>query len=274
MTPYVQDPDFLLFHGVAEDVLPQFPSGSVDAIVTSPPFADARPDVAAVSCLEFPAWLAGIGQEMLRVLAGSGSLMLNLGRRFADGEEADYIERTLALFCADGWRRIDTLVWWKPNAPARSGPYLTNAHEYVLWLAPTTDAYRGLDDARAPYSPATLGRYGRNWAKNTRVKGTHVEQTRRTPHPLGARPTSVLIETVGREKGNPHPSPMPEEIARDLVALSCPVGGVVLDPFAGSGNTLRAARALGRSSVGVEREEKWCALIAERMGQLSLLTPA
>ena len=273
LTPYVKDSDFVLFHGEAESTVRQLEPASIDAIITSPPYADARPDVAAVSCVEFPRWFGQISGDLRHVLKPHGSMMLNLGRRFQDGVEVDYLERTLALLANYGWFRIDTLIWWKPNAPARSGPYLTNAHEYVYWLSLSPDAYRGLDDARAPYAASTLGRYGRNWARNTRVKGSHAQQTGRTPHPLGSRPTSVLIETVGREKGNPHPSPMPENIAADLVALACPPGGTVLDPFAGSGNTLRAARALGRRSVGIEREQEWCELIAERMGQLSLLAP-
>ena len=267
LPPYLDDGDVQLYVGDARDVLPWLEAESVDAVVTSPPFADARADVPAPTPEQFEDWLAPILGELRRVILPRGSMMLNLGRRFRDGRELDYVERTLLRAERLGWHRIDTLIWWKPNAPARSGPYLTNAHEYVYWLAPSTDAYRGLDDARAPYSPATLGRYGRRWARNTRVKGSHVEQSGRDPHPLGARPTSVLIETVGREKGNPHPSPMPEAIAADLIALSCPSGGVVLDPFAGSGTTLRAARKLERRAVGIEIDIRWAAAAAARLGQ-------
>ncbi|MDP5181836.1 DNA methyltransferase [Blastococcus sp. BMG 814] len=50
-----------------------------------------------------------------------------------------------------------------------------------------------------------------------------------------------------------------------LVRLACPPGGVVLDPCAGTGATLVAARRVGRRSIGVELEERWCRTAASRL---------
>jgi DNA methylase len=67
-----------------------------------------------------------------------------------------------------------------------------------------------------------------------------------------------------------HPAPMPVEVARRCIRLSTWPGEVVLDPFAGSGSTLLAARQLGRRAVGIERSERYCELVARRLAQTAL----
>lgn len=61
-----------------------------------------------------------------------------------------------------------------------------------------------------------------------------------------------------------HPTPKPVDLMRHLVGKTL---GTVLDPFMGSGSTLRAAKDLGRRAIGVEIEERYCEVAARRMGQ-------
>lgn len=73
-----------------------------------------------------------------------------------------------------------------------------------------------------------------------------------------------------------HPCPFPEDlVARCIVATTKP-GDVVLDPFAGSGTTLRVAKNLGRRAIGIDRDERYCRMAIERLAQetLSFDTPA
>lgn len=68
------------------------------------------------------------------------------------------------------------------------------------------------------------------------------------------------------EQGD-HPTPKPLKLMQRLAMASCPVGGMVLDPFMGAGTTLRAAKNVGRHAIGIEIEEQWCELAVARLGQ-------
>jgi DNA methylase len=67
-----------------------------------------------------------------------------------------------------------------------------------------------------------------------------------------------------------HPAPMPVEVARRCIRLSTWPGETILDPFAGSGTTLLAARQLGRRAIGIERSERHCELAVARLAQTAL----
>jgi len=64
-----------------------------------------------------------------------------------------------------------------------------------------------------------------------------------------------------------HPAQMPEALARWLLSTFTKTKGTVLDPFMGSGTTLRAAKDLGRRAIGIEIEERYCEIAARRLAQ-------
>ena len=81
----------------------------------------------------------------------------------------------------------------------------------------------------------------------------------------GPRTSSVLRVNARTDSGRGHPTEKPVELMGRLLS-KCPPG-VVLDPFAGSGTTLRAAKDLGRKAIGIEIEERYAEIAARRCSQ-------
>ena len=82
----------------------------------------------------------------------------------------------------------------------------------------------------------------------------------------------LAVWTYFTAKGNAgdrpdHPCPKPLPLMRDLVALFTDPGDTILDPFAGSGTTLRAAKDLGRKAIGIELNEQYAEVAAKRLSQ-------
>jgi site-specific DNA-methyltransferase (adenine-specific) len=71
-----------------------------------------------------------------------------------------------------------------------------------------------------------------------------------------------------------HPTVKPEALAARFIRLHTRPGDLVLDPFAGEGTTLAAAKKLGRRAIGIELEERWCARAARRLESIDLPSPA
>lgn len=81
----------------------------------------------------------------------------------------------------------------------------------------------------------------------------------------GSRPDSFQVTEPAEQNG--HPCPKPLRAWRQLLNRCSLDSDVVLDPFMGSGTTLRAAKDLGRKSIGIEIEEKYCEIAAKRLSQ-------
>jgi len=64
-----------------------------------------------------------------------------------------------------------------------------------------------------------------------------------------------------------HPCPFPDDIPKRCIVATTSPGDTILDPFMGSGTTLRAAKDLGRKAIGIEISERYCEIAARRMGQ-------
>jgi DNA modification methylase len=154
---------------------------------------------------------------------------------------------TSARDCILGWwGRRPALVFgrWSVERPAETRMVLT-------W---EKGNHVGMGDLALPWKPNTEEIY---------VLGAGFE---------GHRGSSVLRHlaiagTVGRadQGSRHHPTEKPVSLLRELIA-KCP-SGVIVDPFAGSGSTLRAAKDRGRRAIGIEIEERYCEIAAKRCAQ-------
>jgi DNA modification methylase len=155
--------------------------------------------------------------------------------RFRDVKIAGDTNLTARDAVLEMWKKKPALVFgsWKMPRPQETKMVLT-------WDKGTV----GMGDLSIPWFPCTEEIY---------VLGSGWQGTR----------SSAVMRHVGRNEVHPTQKPIPLMCA--LVA-KCPPG-VIADPFAGSGSTLVAARNLGRQAIGIELEERYCELIAERLSQ-------
>jgi DNA modification methylase len=122
-------------------------------------------------------------------------------------------------------------------------------HPRAAWLCLTWDKgdWPGMGDLAEPWGPSTEEIY---------VIGKGF---------VGRRRGSVLRHQRVAGGRQLHPAEKPVSLFADLIAC-CPLG-VIADPFMGSGTTLRAAKDLGRKAIGIELDERYCEIAANRMGQ-------
>ncbi len=173
---------------------------------------------------------------------------------------------------ADGWWLRQDIIWHKPNPmPESVRDRCTKAHEYVFLL---TKSARYFYDAAAVAEAAT--EYSAFKKSGTKIFTNNYHGDGRLS---GLHPTAVADGTRNRRsvwtvttkpyKGA-HFATMPPELAETCIRAGCPIGGTVLDPFAGSGTTLAVAVANGRQAVGIELNAEYAGLVHERMATVRL----
>ena len=263
--------------GDSAEWLPVLPEASVDLWFTSPPYADARA-YSRIHPDRYVEWFLPFAKDMLAATKDTGWLVLNIKNRVAKsgplrGQRHPYVYQLVIALQHLGWRWLETYVWSKPNAvPGRFGPRTKDSFEYVYAFAKGTKPYFDLDAIRVPYRTTTdeierrkLDTLGR---RNTDA-GFGRDRTKTYLHG-GADPGNVVSvpQTYNQHRGaGGHTAAMPEGLAEFFVKACSPVGGVVMDPFAGSGTTAVVARRLGRAAGGLELHKTFVSAAHERLRQ-------
>lgn len=246
MTPYYQDESVTLWHGDNAEILPALAATGLraDVCVTDPPYGET-----SLTWDRWPSGWPSLVAAVTDALWCFGSM-----RMFTDQWE-DFA----------GWHLAQDVVWEKHNGSSFVADRFKRVHEHALHF------YRGSWNAlyREPQREPGGRDFGvaRRSANRTKHTGSVAAQTV-VDDGLRLVRSVLKVDTTGT--ASLHPTEKPTGILDPLIAYSCAPGGIVLDPFAGSGSTLDAARCSGRRAVGIEASEAYCEVIAKRLAQGSL----
>jgi DNA modification methylase len=176
---------------------------------------------------------------------------------------------------ADGWYLRQDIIWHKPNPmPESVQDRCTKSHEYIFLLSKSPKYYYDIDAIKEEANPENAKRYeyGFGGTKNETLADTKFGATK----PIGDRKfdgqrnkRTVWTVTTKPYEGA-HFAVFPEELIEPCVIAGAPVGGVVLDPFMGSGTTAQVAQNLGRKYLGCELNPEYKPLQDKRLRQQAL----
>ena len=164
-------------------------------------------------------------------------------RPVANDESTAARDAALELWGDRPWLTFGT--WREPRPPG--------VMHLLVWDK-TDGVGPGMGDLQSAFGTSHEEIYlGGLWRKTTTRRGSVIRTSEAMGNPSG------LVARTG------HPTPKPQSLMQVLVAAAPP--GVVTDPFAGSGSTLVAAKALGRKAIGVELEARYAEIAARRLSQ-------
>lgn len=245
--------------------------GQVDLIVTSPPYADARhKHYDSVHPDKFVEWFLSFHEPFFNALKPTGSLVLNIKDKVVEGVRHRYVWHTIEALCDRGWFSIEDYLWYKTNPMPGYWPNrLRDGWEYCFHLGKSKRPYMNQDGVRKPIG---------NWVESRMAKlGENDHSRHNSVNESGfgrdlskwvdkqtVLPSNVLsLALVGKNKG--HPAVFPVDLPLFFIKLFCPVDGLVVDPFCGSGSTGLAALSVGRRSVLIDNNEQYCQAAIKRL---------
>jgi site-specific DNA-methyltransferase (adenine-specific) len=245
--------------------------GRVDLIVTSPPYADARhKHYDSVHPDEFADWFMTFHEPFWNALKPSGSLVLNIKDKVVDGVRHRYVWHTVEALARAGWYCIEDYLWHKTNPmPGYWPTRLRDGWEYCFHLSKSKRPYMNQDAVRRPvgeWVQSRLAKLGENdrSRQNSANESGFGRDISKWVNKQTVLPSNVLSHAlVGKNKG--HPAVFPVDLPLFFIRLLCPEGGLVCDPFGGSGTTGLAALAAGRRSLLIDNNERYCQAAVKRL---------
>ncbi len=226
----------------------------------------------------------GLFDELKRVLNEKGTLWLNLGDTYRDGELLGIPWRVAFGLRDVGWILRSEIIWNKPNAmPSSVKNRPTTAHEHIFLFSKSKDYYYDADAIREPhitFSPESKMKGGRSHlgkkdgtpeqGKNKGNSNLHSGRWDQAFHPLGRNKRTVWNIPLGKFR-DAHFAVFPEELVECCVLAGTSKEEIVLDPFMGSGTTAVVAHRLGRHFLGIELVPEYVEMTMKRLAQVQPL---
>lgn len=255
------------------------PGESVQCCVTSPPYWGLR-DYGVNGQLglektpeEYVSHMVEVFREVRRVLRKDGTLWIVLGDSYSAKRLVGIPWRIALALQVDGWYLRSDIIWNKPNPmPESVTDRPTKAHEYIFLMTKCVKYHYNADAIREPHSSSgkVVDWRDRVHDQSRLPKGMRQNGQKGTPSGVaGFHPKGRNRRTVWKIPTTPFPEAhfavFPEKLVETCILAGCPEGGVVLDPFMGSGTTGLVALKIGRGFIGIELNPGYVKLAEQRI---------
>ena len=260
--------------GDAAEVLKTLPQGSANMCVTSPPYYGLR-DYGEDGQIgleqtpqEYIVRLTKVFDEVKRVLADDGTLWLNIGDTYANKPYKNIkpkdligIPWMLAFALRErGWSLRSDIIWHKTNAlPEAVKDRPAKCYEHIFLFAKSPKYYFNYEAIQQPIKSVTAERYTRGRSGKTKYSGSPPGQNidmntaAITDEKRKMRRCKDVWEvSTNTYKMDEHFAMFPEKLIEPCILAGSREGGVVLDPFFGSGTTGAVAKRLNREYIGID----------------------
>ncbi|HMM79548.1 MAG TPA: site-specific DNA-methyltransferase [Pyrinomonadaceae bacterium] len=247
-----------LLLGDSREVLSQLDLNSIDLIFTSPPYAERRKTTyGGIAADRYVEWFMPIADKLFDVLKPTGTFVLNIKESAFNGERSTYVLELILKMRERGWLWTEEFIWHKKNSyPGKWPNRFRDSWERLLQFNKAKRFNM--------YQEAVMVPMG-DWAK-ARLRNLSAVDKVRDPSKVGSGFGKNISNWIDREMAYPtnvihlatecnnknHPAAFPEELPEWFIKLFTTEGDTVLDPFMGSGTTVRVANRLGRKAVGID----------------------
>lgn len=257
MKPYYEHAGITLYHGDNVATMREMiPDASVDLVVTSPPYDNLR-------TYGGHSWdFEGVAAELWRVIKPGGVVVWIVNDATVDGSETGTSFRQALHFKELGFRLHDTMVYLSDKPPLTHNRY-EQSFEFMFVLAKESPRVFNPLMRKSETAGGLPGRFMQDAADG--VYSVAHKQARTGPQSM--RMNAWYYHAGADASNGGHPAPFPESLARDHILSWSNEGDTVLDPFSGSGTTMKMARLMGRKGIGIEIHREYCEIAAKRLAQ-------
>jgi len=273
------------------EVMRALPSDSIDLVMTSPPFALKRKkEYGNKDAHEYVAWFQPFAVEVHRLLKPAGSLVIDIGGTWNAGKPTRSVyQYELLIRLTETFHFAQDFFWHNPAKLPSPAEWVTvrrirvtDAVNTVWWLSKTE--WPKADNKRVlrPYSDSMKSLIKNGYKAKLRPSGHDISTNFRRdlggsiPHNLlqisNTDSNSAYLRMCASKAIKPHPARFPQALPEFFIKLLTDPGDMVLDPFAGSNVTGRAAEDLGRYWLAIELSTEYLKASKFRFGpQMSLV---